>query len=60
MIASMMYKIKIYNTHQTKRIHQRTRILPLWYQPTRILQHWNVEILKKMVACGLFNMKSAH
>ena len=41
-------------------IHQSLRILPLWYQIIRKLHHFKVDILQKLVACGLSNMRSDH
>ena len=51
---------KIINHQHKRRMHQSIRILPLWYQIKRRLHHWKVEILQKMVACGLSNIISDH
>ena len=42
-IASMMDQT-FFNTHQTIRIPQRLRILPLWSRLTGRLQHWKMGI----------------
>ena len=60
MITSIMDQIKNQNPHQTRRINQRLRILPLSFWLTIGIHHWKVDILQKLVACGISNMKSAH
>ena len=47
MITSIMYHIKLRNNHQTIRIHQKLRILPLWYRLTRRLHNWKMNIVQK-------------
>ena len=39
-------RLKCRNRHQTRKIHQRLRILPLWYRIKRKIHRWKVEIQK--------------
>ena len=48
------------NYHQIRRIHQILKNLPICSRITVELQHWTGEILQKLVACGLSNIRSAH
>ena len=52
--------LKFLSPHQTRSIHQRLSILPLWSWITRGSHHWKVEIIRKLVACGLSHIRSAH
>ena len=56
----MMDQIKSIYPYKTRRTHPRLRILPLWSRLTRRPHYWEVEILRKLVACGISNMISAH
>ena len=49
-------RFKILNTQQKIRVHQRLRIIPLWYRLTIRLHYRKVEIIQKLVSCGLSNM----
>ena len=60
MVKNIMDNIQLSNSSPDKMDNQRTRILLLWSWLTIRLHHWNVEILQKMVACGLSNTRSAH
>ena len=53
-------RLKLHIHNHTWRIQQWLRIIPLLYRLTRILHNWKVDILKKLVTCGLSNMRSAH
>ena len=53
-------RLKFRNPNQKRRIHQSIRVLPLCSQLTRGVHHWKVDILQKLVACGLSNMISSH
>ena len=60
MITSMMDQIKFRDPYHTGRIHRSLSFLPLWYRILRGIHHLKVDILQKMVACGISNMRSAH
>ena len=53
-------RIKIRMIRQKIYIHHRPMVLPLCSQIKRRIHHWDMDILQKMVICGLSNMKSAH
>ena len=52
-------RLNFRNTHQTRSI-QRLIILPLCSYISIGIHHCKVEIIKKLVACGISNMRSAH
>ena len=58
--ASMMDEIKFRNTHQKGSIHQRLWFLLLWSCITRGVHHWKANIIQKLLAYGLSNMRSSH
>ena len=53
MIAEIMDQINTLNPLQPRSIDQILWDLTMWYQITGGLQHWTVDSLHKLVACGL-------
>ena len=41
-------------------IHQSLRDIPLWSRLTGVIYYWTVDSIQKLVACGLWNMRSDH
>ena len=52
--------LTLWNPRHSIRIHQNLQILPLWSHITGGIQHWMVDSPKKLVTCGILNMRSAH
>ena len=59
-IKSTMGHMNINKFSPGQNNHQILRTLPLWSQLTGELHHWTVDIIRKLVACGISNMRSDH
>ena len=51
-------RLTLWNTLQHISIHQSLWTLPMLSQISVGIHHWTVESLQKLVACGLWNMRS--
>ena len=55
-----LIRLKLWNTRQPRRIHQRLRTLPLWTPDKKELHYCTVVSPQKIVECGIWNMISDH
>ena len=60
MTTSIMDQIKISISSTDKKYSPKSQDPTLWSRITRGIHYWKVDILKKVVLCGLSNMISDH